>query len=141
MKFRRDQNIYISSKIEINCTQSLSITTQWIIRNRSNQTELLRPIETSQKDLFIPSQTLSYDLYQLELTVSMTDFPSLSSSSSVYIEITRLTINMNLISFDAWMIMHDYREDLVLNPGQYSFDLNRIPFRKDVCDHIWEYFP
>lgn len=140
MKFRRDQDIYISSNIEINCTQSLLITTQWTIHNHSNPTELLRLIDTSQNDLFIPSQTLSYGLYQIELIVTMTDFPSLSSSSSIYIEITRSTININLISYDALMITHDFGEDLVLNPGQYSFDLNRISFHKDVCDHIWKYF-
>ena len=137
MTFRRNQNIYISSNIEIDCVQSLSLTTDWSILHCSftceNQTELLRSIERTQKDIFIPARTLEDGLYQLQLTATMTDYPSLSSSSSVYIQITRSTISINLISFNALVITHDNREDLILDPGQHSFDLNRITFNEDVC--------
>ncbi len=31
------------------------------------------------------------------------------------------------------MITHNYQENLILNPGEYSFDLDGITFNKNVC--------
>jgi hypothetical protein len=62
----------------------------------------------------------------------MLDFPQLTSSSSIYIEIIHSTLTTNLILFDTLYITHDYQQDLILNPGEFSFDLNTITFNKNV---------
>jgi hypothetical protein len=136
LKFRQNQNIYISSNIDLNCPQSSLITTSWIILNRSsicsNQNEFNQSIQIQEKDLFLLAQTLSNGFYQLKLTVTMVDYPTLISTSSVYIEIISSTMIPNLILFNTLMITHDDHEDLVFNPGKYSIDPNTIIFNKDV---------
>lgn len=72
----------------------------------------------------------------MELLVTSTDHPSLSTSSSVYIEISRSTIITNLISSNTLKVLHNYEEDLVLNPGEYSFDLNQNIFDRNVNDNF-----
>jgi len=140
LKFRPNQNIYISSNIEMNCSQSLSIKTKWKIYDcsliSSNQAELNQSMKPTLNDLLISTRILRYGLYKFELIVTMIDYPSLISSSFVYIEITRSIVTINLISFDKLMIIHDYQNNLILNPGEFSFDLNQIPFNKDVCYHF-----
>ena len=64
----------------------------------------------------------------------MLDDPALSSSSFIYIEITRSNIIANLIPLNALTITHDYEEDLVLNPGEFSVDLHSIIFDRNVND-------
>lgn len=133
-KFRRNENLYISSEIEVACSQSVPIITEWTIVNYLNENELNQSVEMSQPDLFIPAQTLSYGLYKVELTVAMMDDPSVNSSSVLYIEISRSTIDVSLIAFDTSMIRHDYRDDLVLDPGRFSFDRNGVMSNEEVGD-------
>lgn len=132
LKFQSRQNIDISSNIKLNCNQSLLIRTNWTIfkclLNCSNEIQLNQPMDTH---LFIPARTLSNGIYQFKLTATLN---SASVSSSVYIEIIRSTIITNLIPFDTLIWTHNYEKDLILNPGEYSFDHNRILFKKDVCE-------
>jgi hypothetical protein len=134
--FRPNQNLYISSNIDFDCAQSLFIITQWTVVNCSfpcsNQIQLNPPIETSRRNLFIPSRTLSNGIYELKLTVTIVDFPSSTSSSSIYIEILSSIIITKLISFDTLMFTHNYQENLTLNPGEFSFILNSFTFNKNV---------
>jgi hypothetical protein len=138
--FRPNQNLYISSNIDLNCTQPLFIITQWTVLNCSftcsNQIQLNPPIETSLANLFIPSRTLSNGIYELKLTVTIVDVPSSTSSSSIYIEILSSTIITKLISFDTLMLTHDYQENLTLNPGEFSFILNSFTFNKNVDNYF-----
>jgi hypothetical protein len=97
-----------------------------------NQTQFNHPVETSHPHLFIRAQTLGYGVYQMELTVTMIDFPHLTSSSSVYIEIIQSTIFPNLLSSNSLIITHDYQQNLIFNPGEFSLDLNSITFNKSV---------
>lgn len=122
-KFRPNENLYISSHIEIDCIQSVLVKHKWTITNVLNGYVINQSINLSQEDLIIPAQTLSDGLYQIDLTVVITDFPSLQSSSSVYVEISRSTIDVNMLAFDASAIRHPYQQDLRLDPGQFSFDL------------------
>jgi hypothetical protein len=126
----------ISSHIELNCTQSLSITTSWKILTCSSsgldEAQLDRSVETTLNELFNPSQTLSNCRYELILTVRMVDLPALQTSSSIYLEIVRSNIITNLLAFDKPMVIHDYQQDLVLNPGEFSVDLNAITFYPNV---------
>jgi hypothetical protein len=140
LKFRPNQNLYISSNIHLNCNQSLFIIKQWTVVNCSsicsNEIQLNQSIETSQSNLFIPSRTLSNGIYELKLRVTIVDFPVSTSSSSVYIEILSSTIITKFISFDTLMITHDYQQNLILNPGEFSFIENSIRFNKNVDNYL-----
>lgn len=129
-KFRKNKNLHISSEVELVCDSSASISTKWTILHYPNESLL-----TSQTNLFIPAHTLSYGLYKIELTAMILNFPSIFSSSSVYVEITPSTIDINLLALDTSMIRHDYREDLHLDPGQFSFDMTAEIYYKQVSDH------
>jgi hypothetical protein len=80
---------YINSNIEINCSQSFSLLTKWTILHHSNETEFdSKLIETTSNELYIPSQTLSYGLYELKLTVILSyNSSNLTKSKSVFIQI------------------------------------------------------
>ena len=137
-KFRQNKNLHISSEVELVCDSSTSIATKWRILNYPNGSELNGSLLTSQTNLFIPAHTLSYGLYKIELTAMILDIPTISSSSSVYIEIIPSTIDINLIALDTSMIRHDYREDLQLDPGHFSFDMSAEIYNKE--DWFYSYY-
>lgn len=58
--------------------------------------------------------------------------PSLTISSSVYINIISLTVTTNLVPFGLSEITHGYEQDLVLDPGRLSVSLNEKPFNANV---------
>ncbi|CAF0832630.1 unnamed protein product, partial [Adineta steineri] len=64
IQFRRSQDFYIVSLIELNCNNSISIITQWTIKNCtsicSNQIQLDSTIITTSTELYIPARTLVY---------------------------------------------------------------------------------
>lgn len=134
--FRPNQDIFISSDIKINCSQSLSIRRKWTIRNWSlicsDPTDFYPSIDTTRNDLFIPARTLANGIYELNFTVFMTNIPEVFSSAFVYIEIMHSTLMTHLIESDRSMIIHDIHEDLLLDPGQFSLDRTRIAFDTDV---------
>lgn len=136
LTFRSNQDIFISSDSQIDCSQTLSLTRKWTIRNWSaicsNTTENFPSIETTYNTLFIPARTLSNGIYELNLIVYITDIPDVYSSAFVYIEIIHSSLITNLISADTWRITQDAQKDLLLDPGQFSFDRDRITFDTDV---------
>jgi hypothetical protein len=89
-------------------------------------------VETTLNDLFIPARTLSTGLYELQLTATVIGIPVLTSSSSVYIEIIQPIIMTNLVLYDTPTIKHDYQQNLLLNPGEFSIDLNGLTFNTNV---------
>ncbi|CAF1640035.1 unnamed protein product, partial [Adineta ricciae] len=143
LSFRQNQHIYISSTIEVNCADLTSIAVEWSIlictSVCTNRLPFNHSIHTTSKDLFIPSGTLSYGLYRyrLILTATMHEHPlQLSSSSAIDIQISSPLLVTNLISFDTQFITYDYQLDLVLNPGQFSY--NKKELRLNAND--WDYF-
>ena len=126
LKFMRNQNIYISSAITYNCTFSVLPSSVWKIFKSSNQT-----FETSENDLFIPARTLSYGIYKVELTLVTPDDLAIPAFVT-YIEICQSNIFIHFFPFQAATITHHYTEDLILNPGEYSFQINEISFHKEV---------
>jgi hypothetical protein len=54
------------------------------------------------------------------------------SSSSTYIKITHSNIIVNLVLFGRLKIKHNSNQDLILNPGKYSIDSNKIIFDPNV---------
>ncbi|CAF1385787.1 unnamed protein product [Adineta ricciae] len=134
LRVRRNQYFYISSKIELRCNQSDSFSAQWSILNCPSPCFDER-IDMYKNNLYIPSQTLPYGIYQFELIVKMTNFDAIKSSVFVDVEIIASSIIVHLVSYDTLIIKHHYEEDLVLNPGNYSYDQNSIHFNQ----HDWHY--
>ena len=135
-RFRRHEHLYITSNIELICNYSSSVTSKWTIYNHSDGNRLNYSLNTSEKDLFIPSQTLSSGLYKFELTITVTNDPSVQSSVSVYIDISETTIHVQLIEMNTLILQHDYQEDLLFDPGQFSLDMNRVMNKQEVSDRF-----
>ena len=136
ISYRRIQDFYIISIIELNCDKSLLMNTKWTIKKCipicSNEIQISETIITIYSELYIPAKSLQIGIYQLELTAAMTAFPSLSTSSSVYVRITPLGVTPNLIQLGTSMITSGYEQDLVFNPGAFSVDIDGNPFNASV---------
>ena len=87
----------------------------------------------TRSELYVPSNTLPYGTYQLELTVIMTDYPSLTISASIYVEISPSGIRANLIPLGTSVVTNGQQQELILNPGKYSIDPDGYPFNASVC--------
>jgi hypothetical protein len=75
-------------------------------------------------ELYIPARTLSYGIYELKLTVTMSDYLWLKTSSSIYVQIIPSGIIVNLVQLGTSMITRGHQQDLILDPGTYSIDLD-----------------
>ncbi|CAF4131889.1 unnamed protein product, partial [Adineta steineri] len=122
MSYRRSQDFYISSMIQFNCDGSLSTTKKWTVKNCTStscsfEIALNEKVMTTFSELYIPSRTLDYGVYQLTLTVTIVDSPNLKSSSSAYVRITATGITANLVQLGTSMITRGNQQDLLLDPG------------------------
>ena len=118
--------------IELNCNDSTSIQTQWILKNNSHAIPFDSEIETTSSELFIPARKLPFGAFELELTITMTKYPTLTNSSSVYVEITPSGITANLVQLGTSMITSGFEQDLRLDPGTYSVDPDEVTFDSTV---------
>ena len=75
---------------------------------------------------------LPFGIFELELTITLNKYPTLNHSSSVYVEITPSGITANLVQLGTSMITSGFDQDLKLDPGSYSIDLDENTFDKDV---------
>jgi hypothetical protein len=136
IQFRRSQDFYIVSIIQLNCNDSLSTINQWTIKNCSSISSypiLIDPtIITTLSDLYIPARTLSYGLYELILTVTMVTSSWLTTSTSIYIQITPSGITANLVQLGTSMITRGHEQDLNFDPGTYSVDSDENIFNASV---------
>ena len=138
LQYRRSQDFSISSTIDLNCDISLSITTDWTVKNCTStfcSSEILldRKVITTLSELYIPSRTLAYGTYELTLTVIMTDAPSLKSASIAYVRITATGVTANLVQLGTSMITRGSEQDLLLDPGTFSVDPDEDFFDATVC--------
>lgn len=63
--------------------------------------------------------------------------PNLTSSSSAYVQITPSGITANLVQYGTSMITRGHQQDLILDPGTYSVDLDQDTFNATVSfQHI-----
>ena len=88
--------------------------------------------------MYIPSNTLQYGIYQLELRVTTKDNSSLTSSSSVYVEISPSGVTANLVPLGTSVVTSGDQQNLILNPGNYSKDPDGFEFNSS--DWKYEYF-
>ncbi len=138
MQFRRNQDFYLSSNIQLNCNISLTTINQWTIYNCTSTNcsfpiQLDQTVQTTFSELYIPARTLPYGIYQLKLTVKMTySLNLISSSFSAYVKITPSGITPNLVQYGTSMITRGHKQDLLLDPGTYSVDLDTDTFNATV---------
>ena len=136
-QYRRSQDFSISSLIELACDISLSTNLQWIIKNCTStfcsyRIILESKVITTLSELYIPSRTLDYGLYELTLTVIMTDVPSKRTSSTVYVRVTATGITANPVQLGTSMITRGSDQDLLLDPGTFSVDPDQDYFDASV---------
>jgi len=144
IKFRRSQDFYISSNLELSCAASLSMIAKWTINSNCNSTcslqvQLDQSVITTSSELFIPARTLAYGTYELKLTVTMIASPTSTSSASAYVKIIPSDITPNLVKYGTQMITHGYQQDLILDPGTFSVDPDAATFNASVSDNIFIY--
>lgn len=142
-QYRRSQDFFISSMIQLNCDISLLTKIQWTIKNCTS-TSCSYPINLNDKvittlsELYIPSRTLNYGIYELICTVTMTAVPSLKSSSSVFVQITATGITANLVQLGTSMITRGNNQDLLLDPGTFSVDPDEDFFDASVSEQNFD---
>jgi hypothetical protein len=66
----------------------------------------------------------------------MINYPNLTSSSSVYVQITPSGITANLVQLGTPAITSGHEQDLVFDPGTYSIDLDEDTFNASVSKII-----
>jgi len=136
IQFHRSQDFYIVSIIKLNCNNSLSTITQWTVKNCisncSNQIQLDPTIITTLSELYIPARILAYGIYELKLTVTMTNYRWLTTSSTVYVQIIPSSIIANIVQLGTSMITSGHDQDLKLDPGTYSVDPDENVFNSSV---------
>jgi hypothetical protein len=134
---QRNQDFLMSSFVQLKCSNSLATNTKWIIKNCTSsncsfQIQLDQSIITTYNELYIPARTLPIGIYELTLTVTMNASPDLTSSSSAYIQITSSGITVNLVQFGTSMITSGYQQNLTIDPGSFSIDLDGNVFNATV---------
>ena len=136
LPFRRNQDFFISSNIELDCSASLSTTIQWTISicnsTCSSSFSFDQSVKTTFSELYVPVRKLPLGIYQLTLTVSMSVSSSLRSFASAYVRITPSNITANLIQLGTSMITSGYQQNLKLDPGTYSVDPDADQFNGSV---------
>lgn len=137
IQFRRNQDFFISSYIELNCNNSLTTNMKWTLNNCTNincfnTIPMDSNVITTFSEIYIPALTLSLGIYELKLTVAMNSSSNLQTSKSVYIRITASGITANLAPLGTSMVTSGSKQDLELNPGLYSIDRDGYEFNASV---------
>ena len=113
------------------------MTKRWTIKNytTNDNSEIVvdKKIITTNSELYVPSNTLPYGTYQFTLTVTMTDYLSLTNFSSIYIQISPSGITANLVELGTSVVTSGHQQNLILNPGNYSVDPDGYQFNASVC--------
>ena len=135
--FQRSQEISIRSYLQLQCNASLATNISWIITRcaticSSPPLPLPASIITTLSELFLPSRTLDYGIYELTLTVAMAVAPHLTSTASAYVTIKPSPITPNLMPFGTSMITQGRSQDLLLDPGTNSVDPDTTTFNASV---------
>ena len=138
LEFRRAQDFFITSRIEMDCNRSLSYTTIWTVHQCSSscsrQTLIDPTVAQKFSEIYFPARTLFYGTYELKLTVTMSGLSKWISSASAYVKIMPSPAMVNLVPFGTSMIPHGYEYDLKFDPGRYSVDPDESSFNASVSE-------
>jgi hypothetical protein len=87
----------------------------------------------AKSELFVPSRTLSIGVYRLTLMVTRNVSSNVTTSvKSAYVRINPAGIVVNAVALGTSMITRGEQQDLQLNPGLYSVDLDENQFNASV---------
>jgi hypothetical protein len=103
--------------------------------NCSVRIDIDKSLVNTLSEIFIPARTLAYGIYHLKLTVSMRISPKLTASADAYVRIIPSGITASLVQYGTAMITQSHQQDLILDPGSYSNDLDQTLFNTSVCLH------
>ena len=134
LQFRRDEDFWISSRVEFNCNKSFHFEMQWMISNGSNLV-VVDPsvVILTTSELFVPSRRLPLGVYQLTLTMTLNVSSNVTTSAkSAFVRINPSGITANLVPLGTSMITRGEVQELELNPGLYSVDLDEDQFDTSV---------
>lgn len=136
LNFTRSQDIHINSTTELLCQASLKIISNWTIVNCNDQCSSPIPLHLSiystKSEIFVPARVLPYGTFRINLTVTMFDFPMLTTSAVAYVNIIQSDLLANLVLFGTSMITQNYQKNLTLDPGVFSIDPDTDVFDSTV---------
>jgi hypothetical protein len=136
LQFQRNQALFISSNVRLNCVASGIMTIEWTILNcatvcaQSMSTNLT--IRKTSSELFIPARTLPYGVYELKLTAIVSNASQLPSSASVFVRIVPSGIIANLLEYGTSFVTHGHGQTLTVDPGRYSINPDEYQFNSSV---------
>ena len=142
LQFRRSEDLYLIATVELDCNTSLWIQFEWLINSCSLSNCLNAfPIDstlivTTRSELFIPGRTLPLGIYELKVMVTTT--VNVRTNQSAFVQINPSGVTANLVPLGTSMITRGEEQDLLLNPGLYSLDLDEEQF--NASDWNYEYF-
>jgi hypothetical protein len=101
-----------------------------------NSTLIDPRISTTFSELYIPARALPNGIFELKLVVSMVNSSHATSTISAYVRIVPAGMIANLVQLGTSMITIGDQQDLQLNPGLYSIDLDEDVFNASVSNFI-----
>lgn len=140
MLFDRSQEIHVTAFVILNCTHGSQLHWKWIVLQCApicrDEVSLTDSIETTTDELTIPARMLAIGFYELRLRVTSTATPVINVSISVFIEMTHSSVVTNLVATDTAMLVHEYQQSLLLNPGKLSVDSNTLGIDPNVITRL-----
>lgn len=137
IQIRRSQDFYFDSIVKFNCQNYSSKTMKWTLMKCSqfvchSAIDLEPSILTTFTDLYLPAGTLALGVYELRLTVTMENVLNLTIFASNFIHIISSGSVANLVLLGTSMITIARQQNIQLNPGLYSANLDMSPFNASV---------
>ncbi len=122
----------------MNCENLFLIKYQWIIYNCTFNCSILNQlnekIKTTSSEIYFPSKLLTFGIYEFNLTFSLSSF---FFSKSIPIKIVRSEKTIvNLIQFGISEITLGQNQQLLIQPGKYSFYDDGTKLIENVCRRI-----
>ena len=143
LELPHDQDLYIDSNIEVNCSASNAMKIEWTVKLCDSSCESMNHIYPSivfnATDLFLPAGTLPYGYHLFELVVTMVALPSSPESDITLVKIIPRNVTVNLVPLGTSMITHGRSQDLLIDPGSFSTNLALSKFDEDVSDAFSEF--
>ena len=142
LEFRRNEDFYMTATVEENCSRSLSVSLHWSINSCSLSNCLNSfPIDPTlilmtSSEFFVPARTLPFGIYQLKVIATTT--MNVQTNQSAFVRIIPSGLMVNLVPLGTSMITQGSEQNLQLNPGLYSLDLDEDQF--NVSDWNYQYF-
>ncbi|CAF0739918.1 unnamed protein product [Adineta ricciae] len=141
LQFRRSQDFYVGASFKVKCDTLFTIQIKWNIfnctMNCSVPANIDPSIDKTTSELMIPARTLTYGLYELILTVTMTGKHYSVTKQSVFVKINPTGTTANLVPYGTSVITSGEERNLVLDPGTHSIDLDENSF--NASDWTYSY--